>query len=463
MRRALLIPVLSFGVLYSCSGGKSGTAEAVEHHFPDTLRVATLYSPTSYFIYREEEMGYDYSLARQFAQDKGLVLDLHIATSLGQMIQMLDSGQVDLLAYEIPLTGEFKQGIIHCGPQTTTHQVLVQPRQPRDSLITDPTQLVGRDVWVEEGSKYQYRLQNLNSEIGGGITIHTINRDTLITEDLIDMVSTGQIPLTVVDSDIARLNATYYRDLDVSLPLSLAQRASWGVAPSAQWLADSIDAWLGQPKPRQQSASLLKRYFELSKDSPRPFHVDFSHGHISPFDPIFQRTAATIGWDWRILAAQGYHESHFDSTRTSWAGARGIMQLMPGTARAYGLPDSLVTNPEANIEAAGRVLRDLERTFARRVSDPAERTKFVLAAYNAGLAHILDAIALASKYGKNPQVWEGNVAASLLLKAHPEYYSDSICRAGYFRGRQTVAYVDDVMKFYNTARQKVPLHPAHKH
>ena len=161
--------------------------------------------------------------------------------------------------------------------------------------------------------------------------------------------------------------------------------------------------------------------------------------------------------DWRLLAAQGYHESHFDSTQVSWAGARGIMQIMPRTARAYNLTPNRITNPEANISTATKIIRDLDKSLSRKVADKEERRKFVIAAYNSGLAHVLDAIALAEKYGKNPAVWYGNVEAALLMKANPEYYTDPVCRAGYFRGRQTVTYVKEVMAFYDNAKKKIAL------
>jgi membrane-bound lytic murein transglycosylase F len=160
--------------------------------------------------------------------------------------------------------------------------------------------------------------------------------------------------------------------------------------------------------------------------------------------------------DWRLLAAQGYHESHFDTTRVSWAGAGGIMQIMPHTARAYHLSPEMVRNPDANIHTATKILHDLDRSLSRRVPNKTERTKFVIAAYNSGIAHILDAIALAEKHGKNPQVWTDNVETALLMKANPEYYSDPVCRAGYFRGRETVAYVRDVMRLYEQALKQVP-------
>lgn len=442
----------------ACGKAQNGAESEIQPSIPDTLRVATLYSPTSYFIYRDEPMGYDYSLLMQFAADKGIEIDLTVASSLGKMIELLDSGKVDLLAYEIPVTGEYLERIAACGPEYMTHQVLVQPKRNDKKMIEDATELVGRDVYVESNSKYLFRMQNLNNELGGGINIHVIDRDTLITEDLIEMVSAGEIPLTVVDSDIARLNKTYYRDLDISLPLSFPQKARWGTSPDKKWLADSVNAWFAQEQPKQRQAQLLKRYFELSKDDSPSFKVDFSKGVISPFDHLFKKYAGEIDMDWRLLAAQGYHESHFDTTRVSWAGAKGIMQIMPGTARAYGLSPDRITNPEANIAAATKILKDLDISLSRKVKDHAERQKFVIAAYNSGIAHILDAIDLAEKYGKNPQVWKDNVETALLMKANPEYYTDPICRAGYFRGRQTVAYVKSVMAFYNNAIKKIPDH-----
>ena len=314
----------------ACKGEKAGSGdEAQPHPLPDTLRVATLYSPTSYFIYRDEPMGYDYSLLKQFAADKGIEVDLTVATSLQNLIALLDSGKVDLLAYEIPVTAEYKRKVTACGPEFLTHQVLVQPKKSGKPVITDETELVGKEIYVEKNSKYQFRLQNLNEELGGGIKIHPIDRDTLITEDLIEMVSSGEIPLTVVDSDIARLNRTYYKTLDISLKLSFPQKSSWGVAHSDKWLADSINEWFAQEQPKERQAQLLKRYFELSKDNGDSFSLDLSKGVISPYDALFKKYAGEIGMDWRLLAAQGFHESHFDPTRVSWAGARGVMQIRP--------------------------------------------------------------------------------------------------------------------------------------
>ncbi len=445
---------LALGVAACSCGSSHHAAEEIDYNWPDTLRVATLYSPASFFMYRDEEMGYDYSLVKAMTQEKGIALDLQVATSLGDAIELLDSGFVDLIAYEVPVTLDYKEHALACGPVNETSQVLVQPRS--SDRVTDVTQLVGRDIYVEEGSKYHQRLINLNNELGGGINIHTVDRDTLITEDLIDMVAGGEIPLTVVDSDIARINKTYYPKLDITMPLSFPQRSSWAVSPGKPWLADSINSWMGEEKPRKENALLLRRYFELGKNVPSLYTLDLNHGHVSPFDNVFKHYAQDLDWDWRLLAAIGFIESKFNCDVVSWAGARGVMQIMPATARAYKTDPEAMIDPEVSVGVAVQIIRTLDRAFASRVPDPVERLKFILAGYNSGPAHIYDAIALAKKLGKNPQVWDGNVAEALLLKANPEYYNDPVCKYGYFRGRQTTGYVREVLDFYNKISSKIP-------
>lgn len=440
-------------MLCACgNGGKKRRAADASgsHSLPDTLRVATLYSPTSYFIYRDTPMGYDYSLLSAMATEKGFDVDLHVAASLPDAIKMLDSGEVDLIAYEVPVTSDYRGQILHCGPENTTSQVLVQPATSAN-LITDVTQLVGRDIYVEADSKYLQRIENLNSELGGGIIIHSVARDTLITEDLIKMVSEGLIPLTVVDSDIARINKTYYPELDITMPVGFPQRSRWAVNKKDKWLADSIDQWIKADMPRQKNDTLLKRYFELSKIMPpdSEIELDLSSGRISPYDALFRQYTRDTDIDWRLMAAIGYVESGYKNEVQSWAGAQGIMQIMPSTARAYDVDPARLIDPATSIALAVKIYSELDQTLAPKVPDRNERVKFVLASYNAGLGHIADAIALAKKNGQDPQHWYGNVELALSLKSKPEYYNDPVCKCGYFRSTQTTEYVHEVLDVYH--------------
>lgn len=442
--------------LLNCLSCNHKTSNENGHTLPDTLKVGTLYSPTSFFIFRGDTLGYEYEQIKNFVHDKNIHAEFIIANNMSEMISLLDSGKIHVAAYEIPIISEFQNNIIHCGTENITTQVLVQPKS--QNMISDVTQLIGKDIYVEKGSKYEIRLRNLDNEIGGGIVIHSISQDTIITEDLIKMVADKSIPLTIVDSDIAKLNKTYFRNIDINMPISFEQRASWAVNKSNQALADSINAWSQSSIGKDKSKQLLKRYFELSKsDEQLIIHpkLNLRDGIISPFDHLFKKYAAEIGWDWKLLAAQAWNESKFDTTAVSWAGAKGLMQLMPSTARAYGLKEHEMTNPEKNIMAATANIKDLNKIFSSRISDEKERIKFIIAAYNSGAGHILDAIALAKKYGKNPQKWVGNVSVTLQWKANPEYFNDEVCRSGYFRGSQTLIYVDKVEECYNYFSSKI--------
>ena len=461
MRKTLAIAALTASALTAalsaCGSGKGGDGAdtVVTHPLPDTLRVATLYSPTSYFIYREEEMGYDYALVADWASDKGMVLDIRVAPKLETAIQWLDSAKVDIIAYQVPVTDTYNRQVLHCGPVSETSQILVQ-KKGRDTLLTDVTQLVGHDVYVERNSKYHQRISNLNSELGGGIRIHSVDRDTLIIEDLMEMVAKGEIPMTIVDSDIARVSRTYYPGLDISLSLSFGQKAQWAVARDREWLADSVNAWFAQDLPRLHTREVYRRYFEESKTMPsHTAAVTFRGGKVSPYDHLFKQYAKEIGWDWRLLAAIGFVESGYDSSVVSWAGARGIMQIMPVTARAMGSTPEAMTDPETSIRVAVKAIKSIDKMMARYISDPQKRRPFVIASYNSGGAHIIDAIALAKKHGHNPEQWHGSVDMALLMKSDPVHYNDPVVKYGYFRGTQTVEFVRRVENFYNKAQKYV--------
>ncbi len=173
-------------------------------------------------------------------------------------------------------------------------------------------------------------------------------------------------------------------------------------------------------------------------------------GVISHYDHYFQRYAATIRWDWRLMAAQCYQESTFDPQARSWAGACGLMQIMPATADHLGLARASIFQPEQNIAAAAKYLGELEHNFSD-IRERAERTKFVLAAYNGGHFHIRDAMALAQKNGKNPHRW-GDVEGFVLGLARPQYYNDPVVKYGYMRGSETVDYVRKIHERWNGYR-----------
>lgn len=419
----------------------------------DTLRVITLSSSTSYFMYRGEDRGYEYELIRHFADDNDLKIELIIADNYTQMLQKLQEGEGDVIAYDVPVTNDDDNMILHCGPVKESYQVIVQRR---GDVLTDVIDLVGKDVYVESGSKYETRINNLNEEIGGGINVKHVELDTVVIEDLIEMVSRGDISYTVADKYIALLNRTYYNNIDISLAVSFPQRSQWAVRQDSPALAAALDEWASLNSTDVEIKTLSKRYFEESKATNEASIMSIEDGRISPYDEIFKHEAAKIGWDWRLLAAIAYHESRFDSSVVSWAGARGIMQLMPATAAAFGLSADSIADPALNVRAAVESLKVVKRSVQKYVDDPDEQIKFVIAAYNSGLGHLIDGIKLAKEYGKNPQVWYGEVEEAMMMKSNPEYYNDPVCSFGYFRGSHTTAYVRNVMAQYNYYCDRIP-------
>ncbi len=434
--------------------------EGVHVEVPDTLRVGMLNSPTTYFDYRGTPMGYDYELMESFARYYGLNFEVKVGGTISEMISWLENGQIDILASPVPSTTEFKDRVLPCGPRMESCQVLVQ-KSDADSLVRDVTQLVGKEVMVEGDSKYYYRMKNLNEEIGGGIRIATLDRDTITDDDLLSMVWKGEIPLTVVDSDVAEAALSYYPGLDISLKVSLEQYSQWAVSADSEGLARALDRWCADDD--KDVKEIFKKYYLLSKvdyieDDISGMEdiskMSFPDGKISPYDHIFKAAAEKSGFDWQMLAAIAYVESHFKADTKSWAGALGLMQVMPLTATSMGYTAEEMTNPSKNVEVAVKALRQIGKLLEKKVPNPEQRLDFVLASYNSGPGHILDAIALADKYGMDPQVWQGNVEKAAVMKSKPAYYRDPVVKNGYFRGKETINFVKKVRAAYNIFRSK---------
>ena len=180
------------------------------------LVVLTLNSSTSYFNYRGEPMGFQYELAEQFARSLGVKLRMETAKNTHDLVHKLLTGEGDLIAYNLPITKEFKDSVEFCGEDIITHQVLVQRNSNKVPPLQNVTELIGKEVYVKPG-KYLDRLINLDKELGGGILIHKVENDSVTTEDLIMQVSNGTIDYAVCDNDLAKLNKTYYPNLNICI------------------------------------------------------------------------------------------------------------------------------------------------------------------------------------------------------------------------------------------------------
>lgn len=237
------------------------------------------------------------------------------------------------------------------------------------------------------------------------------------------------------------------------------QGGTWAVNSGCAELADSLNRWFTPSllaSIRQEERSLFSTGGVHRRTYAPMLHAD--RGIISSYDHLFMRYAPLARWDWRLMAAQCYQESTFDPRAYSWAGAKGLMQIMPSTAAELGLAQADIYEPEPNIHAAARYIAKLNGLF-QDIRSPQERQLFVLASYNGGHFHIRDAMALAKKNGRNPYHWN-DVAEYVLKLETPQYYRDPIVKYGYMRGSETVNYVSRIydrwMKYRGTARGHAP-------
>ncbi len=429
------------------------------------LIAITGYNAYSYFIYKGQPMGYEYELLQRLGKYLNLKIEIKVESKIDKMFKMLNDGEGDLIAFNLTVNKERLKKVAFTHYHNITTQVLVQRKPPnwqrmrldeiRDSLITSPLDLVGKTIYVRASSSYFTRLQHLSDEIGGDINI--IQADSsLNTEDLIRMVAKGEIDYTVADRNVAELNQAYYPNIDVSLEISLPQKIAWAVRKNAKHLLDTINVWIDIMRKKTDYYVIYNKYFKdriAYARRRRSEYFALSTGRISKYDDLIKKYSEKLGWDWRLVASLIYQESQFNPDAKSWAGAVGLMQLMPQTAEQLGAQNP--HDPIQSIKAGFKYLTWLNDFWKGYIIDKNERIKFVLASYNIGYGHILDAMRLAQKYNANPKVWFGNVEKFLLLKSKQKYYTDPIVRNGYCDGKETVKYVREILQRYEYYRKLI--------
>ena len=234
---------------------------------------------------------------------------------------------------------------------------------------------------------------------------------------------------------------------------------SWAVDKRCTELYASLSEWVAQNSGELASLATIhyrttggRRYAPRRKVS-APIH-NLARGEISVYDHLFKQYSKTVGWDWRLLAAQSYQESAFDPMAVSFMGAMGLMQLMPSTAKTVGVSMNNIFQPEHNVRGAARLINMLNDHYSF-IHNPSERINFILAAYNAGSGHVDDARRLAKKHGKDPNRWLGNVDGYVLRMSDPRFYNQPEVQHGYFRGSETYDYVASIRARWDLYRKKI--------
>jgi membrane-bound lytic murein transglycosylase F len=313
-------------------------------------------------------------------------------------------------------------------------------------VLTNITQLKNKTVVVKPNTVFSDRLKSVNQETGGKINVQ-FAPDSLSSEDLIELVANDSIKYTFAFYNTAMLFKNYYPNLNVKLHVGFNQRNGWLVSNQSVNLQKEIEKWEKQKTTKKLEKKLYDKYWKKNDILLSNKQVKTPKGAISPYDAYFKQYAGIVDWDWRLLAALAFQESRFDPSEVSWAGAVGLMQLMPFTAQKMGLETDSFFNAQLNIKAGAKYLKSLDRMFGK-IEDKNERVKFMLASYNSGPAHVLDAIALAVKHDKNPASWE-DVEYFYVRKNEPEFYNDPVVKYGSYRGTSSASFVRKTLGTYN--------------
>lgn len=428
------------------------------------LVALTDYNSTDYFIYRGEPMGFNYELLKSFSTHLGLDLEVITENNAEKSFQMLKNGVADIIAAGIPVKPNGVPDVLFSDPIDETRQVLVKRKSRSSGLVKsgpgemnklrDRLGLGKNTIYVQAGFQNPEQIATLASSMGDTINISDAPYDQ---DKLIQYVADGIIDYTICDENIALVNSAFYQNINISTPATPLQKIAWGVRKNnSDSLLYELNEWIRNFRKTTDYALLYAKYFRNSRTGiiiKSDFYAN-NTGKISPYDNIIRKYSANINWDWRLLASLICQESRFNPGVESGRGAYGLMQIMPETALAMGI--DIMASPENNIKAGIKYINRLHTIFDKKVSDPEERIRFILAAYNAGPGHVLDAMKLAAKNGMDPQKWAGNVEVWMLKKSKPEYYNDAVVKNGYFKGVESVNFVSEVMNRYEHYRNMVP-------
>ena len=421
------------------------------------LKVITDYNSINYFIYHGYPMGFQYEMVSSFASYLGVKVEIITCNELDKAFKLLEDNEADLIAIDLFISKDRKNKFDFSIPLYKQKQVLVQ-RVPDDkdsirTMVKSYLALGKKKIVVQKGSTFFDRLISLQNEIGD--TVYVTDDPENEEEQLIEMVADGDIEYTVSSQNIAEINRKFYHNIDVSIPVSMEQNVGWAVNKHAGVFLNVLNKWMSDFMKTDKYRQLYVKYFTYpaSYDVMQSEYHSLSRNRISKYDKFLRKYSRLIKWDWRLLAALVYQESKFNPDVKGTYGSFGLMQFTPETAHKFGLSNKDL--PEKQVETGVGLLKWINEQFPAEINNFAERIRFVLASYNAGVEHIFDARRLAKKFGKDENIWTDNVDIYLKLKSKPRYFNDPVVKCGYYKGSMTCRFVDDILDRYEHYKKLV--------
>jgi membrane-bound lytic murein transglycosylase F len=417
-----------------------------EIHERGELRVLTRYGPTTYYVKGNELAGFEYELAQHFAEYLNVKLKIIVPDNLGNILRLIEHGKADMAAAGLAITPKRKDHF-HFGPvyQEVTQQLVYRNGSTIPQDITDlfngQLEVVANSSHVEQLNSYKEDIPQLS---------WTENKK-LDSSGLLELVELEMIDYTIADSNDFAANQTLFPELRVAFDLSEPQSLAWAMPLSED---GSLSAKMITFFEKIEASGDLDRLIEKYYGHIRRFdYVDTRtyyrriETRLPQYEALFKEAAEQFGFDWRLLAAISYQESHWDSQAVSSTGVRGLMMVTLATAEEMNIDDR--EDPAQSISAGAGYLASMVARLPERINEP-DKTWIALAAYNIGLGHLEDARILTESNNKNPDLWP-DIKEYLPLLAKKKWYTKT--RYGYARGGEPVRYIENIRRYYDILLQ----------
>ncbi len=404
------------------------------------LRLITYQSPVNYYVRGGKLKGFEHDLVKRFAESHQMRLEIVIADSHAEMEALLLTGKGDVVAASVPRQS-FDDNEQLAFSRTYAHAVPTVVGRSVDTPLLDINALSGRRIVLSAASPYKKVLQRIKA---GGVDVDIVTADVgESTETILFRVAQGMYDLTVVGGH--ELKARFARQINLRAHFALTEPLPhvWMVREADRQLLTALNEYISREFRKGFYNVLYSKYI----DKPRVLLGDTQLlagiEKLSPYDDIVHKYAEHYGFDWRLIVAQMYQESQFNPQAVSYAGAEGLMQLIPATAELLGIDNAY--DPDNSIQAGVRYMHYLRGKFEDSLLLE-DRIWFSLAAYNAGYNRVQRARLLAERMNLDKNKWFDNVEKAMLTLAKP-YWKDGEttrnCRCG-----QTVVYVRDIRTLY---------------
>ncbi len=401
-----------------------------------------------YFVFGGESYGYQYDLFRAYADHLGVELHVVVGRTPSQCARMLCEGEADLAATLADHAAT--EGLVPVPIYRTSYVLLSDKKTAAQARRAEPFRLTewlrGRKVMIAPGFKRSGAYDMLLDSLAFPTELYVSSANSF---ESIAALGEKRYDFLICEMSEAQLGCAFQKNVGQVYRFAESVSMSALVSPLDEGLRADFEAWLARFRCSEEYAMLNYLYFEkgiVGQMTGRRW-TSAEAGGISVYDDLFKKICEREGYDWRLVSAIAYSESRFNPWLVSHRGAQGLMQIMPHVARQFDVAGN-VMDPENNVLLAVKVLSKIEKSldFAPGTSAD-ERMKIVLACYNAGIGHVMDARNLARKYGADPDSW-ADVSRYLTLKSDPAYAGDEAVRHGRFVGRQTLAFVDNVYDRY---------------